>query len=75
MKSKEGLLNLSADELSGKLTELQDELANLKLQQATHQITNPMRIRSVRRDIARVKTLQSEHGKGIRVVKSQEKEK
>ena len=75
MKSKEVLLNLSADELSGKLMELQEEMANLKLQQATHQITNPMRIRSVRRDIARIKTLQAEYGIGIRVAKSQEKEK
>lgn len=75
MKSKELLLNLSAGELSGKLIELQEEMANLKLQQATHQITNPMRIRSVRRDLARIKTLQAEYDNGIRVAKSQEKEK
>ena len=75
MKSKEGLLNLSAEELAGKLTELQEEMANLKLQQATHQIANPMRIRSVRRDIARIKTMQVEYDKGIRVANSEKKEK
>jgi large subunit ribosomal protein L29 len=75
MKTKEALLNLAADELSGKLTELQEEMANLKLQQATHQITNPLRIRSIRHDIARIKTMQTEYAQGIRVAKSEEKEK
>ena len=74
MKSKDEILNLSQDELAGKLEELREEMANLKLQQATHQITNPMRIRIVRRDIARIKTLQSEYEKNIRVAKLEEKE-
>jgi len=66
MKNRDEILNLSPTELSGKLTELQEEMANLKLQQATHQISNPLRIRLVRRDIARIETLQSEFDKGIR---------
>jgi large subunit ribosomal protein L29 len=74
MKTKDDILNLTPDELSGKLNELKEEMANLKLQQATHQITNPMRIRTVRRDIARIRTLQSEYEKNIRVVKTEEKE-
>jgi large subunit ribosomal protein L29 len=74
MKSKEEILNLSPDELNEKLTELQEEMANLKLQQATHQITNPMRIRTVRRHIARIRTLQAEFASGIRTVKKAEKE-
>lgn len=73
MKSKENLLSLSADELKTKLTELREEMGNLQLQKATHQITNPLRIRIVRRDIARVKTLLSEHEKGIRKAKLEEK--
>jgi large subunit ribosomal protein L29 len=74
MKSKEEILNLSQEELSDKLVELQEEMANLKLQQATHQITNPMRIRIVRRHIARIRTLQSEFEKGVRTLEKVEKE-
>ena len=74
MKNRDEILNLSPNELSGKLTELQEEMANLKLQQATHQISNPLRIRLVRRDIARIETLQSEYDKGIRSFNKSEKE-
>ena len=74
MKNRDEILNLLPNELSGKLTELQEEMANLKLQQATHQITNPLRIRLVRRDIARIETIQSEYDKGIRSTNKSEKE-
>ena len=73
MKSTDVILNLSSDELKSKLAELQDEMANLQLQKSTHQITNPMRIRVVRRDIARVKTLINAYKKGIRKAKVEEK--
>ena len=56
MKSKDGIMGLTAAELDAKLIELHEEMGNLQLQQATHQITNPLRIRLVRRDIARTKT-------------------
>lgn len=48
---------LSEDELQEKLQELKTELFNLRFQSATGQLENPMRIRTVRRDIARVKTI------------------
>ena len=73
MKSRDEILNLSPDELEPKLIELQGEMENLQLQKATHQITNPLRIRMVRRDIARVMTLMNEHKKGIRKIKVEEK--
>ncbi len=41
-----------------RLAELQEELFKLRFQFATRQLTNTARIRTVRRDIARVKTLQ-----------------
>jgi len=41
-----------------RLRELSEELFKLRFQFATRQLTNTARIRSVRRDIARVKTLQ-----------------
>ncbi len=57
MKSREDYSNLGLDELKERLSERVEELENLRLQQATHQISNPLRIRYVRRDIARLKTL------------------
>lgn len=57
------LRDLSDEELRGKLRELQEELFNLRFQLATGQIENVGRIRTVRRDIARLKTIQ--HQKGL----------
>lgn len=57
MKSIENYNELTLDEINEKLEERIAELENLRVQQATHQITNPMRIRYVRRDIARIKTI------------------
>ena len=73
MKSRDELLNLSPDELGSKLVELQSEMENLQLQKATHQLTNPLRIRTVRRDIARVMTLINEHKTGIRKINVEKK--
>ncbi len=56
MKSQENYTELSAEELNDRLNERVEELENLRMQQATHQITNPIRIRFIRRDIARIKT-------------------
>lgn len=44
-------------DLNKKLTELKEELFNLRFQLAVNQLENPMRIRAVKRDIARVKTI------------------
>ncbi|NLX94007.1 MAG: 50S ribosomal protein L29 [Clostridiales bacterium] len=49
---------LSAKELDAKLLELKDELFKLRFQQAINQLDNPMRINVVKKDIARVKTIQ-----------------
>jgi large subunit ribosomal protein L29 len=57
MKAAE-LRNLSDEESRAKLRELQEELFNLRFQLATGQIENVSRIRTVRRDIARLKTIQ-----------------
>jgi large subunit ribosomal protein L29 len=59
MKAAE-LRDLSAEELREKLRELQEELFNLRFQLATGQIENVSRIRAVRRDIARLKTVQQQ---------------
>ena len=56
MKANE-FRQLSTQELGSKLAELKSELFNLRFQLATGQLDNPMRIKSVRKDIARVKTI------------------
>jgi large subunit ribosomal protein L29 len=51
------LSELSEEELAGKEADLKGELFKLRFQAATGQLDNPMRIRDVKRDIARVKTV------------------
>ncbi len=51
---------LTVDELQRKENDLRKELFNLRFQLATGEIENPMRIRTVRKDIARVLTVRSE---------------
>jgi large subunit ribosomal protein L29 len=46
----------SADERTAKLREWTQALFNLRLQKATGQLENPMKIRQLRREIARLKT-------------------
>ena len=48
---------LSLDELRAKETELIEEIFHLKLRRATGQLANPMRRRTARRELARVKTI------------------
>ena len=50
----------TADQLSEQLHELKREAFNLRFQAATNQLERPARIKEVRRDIARIKTLQTE---------------
>ncbi|GJE02251.1 MULTISPECIES: 50S ribosomal protein L29 [Methylobacterium] len=61
MKSSQRQSDLSAlspDQLSEELVNLKKEQFNLRFQRATGQLENVARIREVRRDIARVRTLQ-----------------
>ncbi len=48
---------LNEQELEEKVKELKEELFNLRFQEATGQLENVMRIKEVRRSIARVKTV------------------
>ncbi|MGB7654698.1 MAG: 50S ribosomal protein L29 [Novosphingobium sp.] len=50
----------SDDQLSADLADLKREAFNLRFQAATNQLERPARIKEVRRDIARIKTLQAE---------------
>ncbi|MGI5997129.1 50S ribosomal protein L29 [Lutispora thermophila] len=48
---------MSSNELEQKLLELKGELFNLRFQMATGQLENPMRVREVKKNIARIKTI------------------
>ena len=51
------------DQLVEQLAELKREQFNLRFQSATNQLERPARIREVRREIARIKTLQGERAR------------
>jgi len=57
-----GLSQQSVEELRAKLAELTEEQFNLRFRSATEAIENPMKFRTVRRDIARVKTVLRQKG-------------
>lgn len=70
MKAQE-LREMTEEELTNKVKELNNELFNLKFQSATGQIENPMSVRSVRREIARIKTILKEKELGINSTKGE----
>ena len=59
MKAAE-LRESTIEELGRKEQDLRRELFNLRFQQATGEIENPMRIRAIKKDIARVLTIANE---------------
>jgi len=65
MKMEE-IKQLSLDELEIRLEDSEEEYENLRIQHSTHQLDNPLRIRMVRRDIARIKTVIHEYESGTR---------
>ncbi|HHV26603.1 MAG: 50S ribosomal protein L29 [Clostridiaceae bacterium] len=64
MKANE-IRELTDQELNNRLLELKSELFNLRFQLATGQLDNPKRIKAIRKDIARVKTVSRERELGI----------
>ena len=56
MKANE-IRKLSAAELDSKLADLKKDLFMLRMQHATNQLDNPLRIADVKKDIARIKTI------------------
>jgi len=59
MKAKE-LRERSSEELNKSLSDLEEQLFKLRFQKSTGQIENPVKIREVRKDIARVLTVINE---------------
>jgi large subunit ribosomal protein L29 len=64
MKAKE-LVELTTAEIEQKLAQYKEELFNLRFQSATGQLDNPARLRQVRKNIARCKTILRERELGI----------
>lgn len=65
MKAKE-IREMNETELNKQLSDLKSELFNLRFQLATGQLENPVRIRTVRKDIARIKTIMREQELGMK---------
>lgn len=63
MKASE-FRKMSSDELNEKLVGLKKDLFFLRMQHATNQLDNPLKIRETKRDIARVKTVLAELAAG-----------
>jgi large subunit ribosomal protein L29 len=53
----EELRGLSATEMAQKKRELIDEIFHLRLKRGTNQLENPMKLRQVKRDLARIETV------------------
>lgn len=64
LKTKE-IRQMSDDQLVKKESELKNELFNLRFQLATGQLDNPQKIKVIKRDIARVKTIITERAMKI----------
>jgi large subunit ribosomal protein L29 len=62
-KKIEDLRAQTEDQLSDQLGNLKREAFNLRFQAATSQLEKPSRVKEVRRDIARIKTLQNERSR------------
>ena len=65
-KAAQALRDMNDDELLGKLREAKEELFNLRFQAATGQLESHGRLRSVKKDIARIYTVVRERELGIR---------
>jgi len=68
LKSKifvEEIVKLDLTELESALTDAKKELFNLRFQNATNQLDNTARIKEVRKNIARIKTIQTQKQIGL----------
>ncbi|MXO85608.1 50S ribosomal protein L29 [Altererythrobacter aurantiacus] len=70
MAKIEDLRTKSDDQLTQQLTDLKKEQFNLRFQAATNQLEAPSRIRQVRREIAQIKTLQTQRTKAAAAEKT-----
>ncbi|HBG45623.1 MAG TPA: 50S ribosomal protein L29 [Deltaproteobacteria bacterium] len=55
---------MTLEDLKAKGSELEKELFSLRMRHATSQLENPLRLRALRRDIARMRTIAAEKERG-----------
>ncbi len=65
--------DLSIEEVEHRLREIEEELLNLNLRRRVQKLANPLRMRVLRRDRARLKTVLHEHRAGIREISASSK--
>jgi large subunit ribosomal protein L29 len=58
--------DLSDDEVTSRIAELEEERFRLRFRSATETLDNPLRLRTIRKDIARLKTILRERAVGVR---------
>ena len=66
MIKMEEIKQMPLEQLKIRLQDAEEELSNLQFQLALRQLDNPLKIRFVRRDVARLKTVIQEYGLGLR---------
>lgn len=64
----EKIRSLEAEEIETRIKGLEEELFNLRFRNAMKQLDNPLEIRNIRRDIARLKTALHEHRLGLKTL-------
>ncbi len=65
MEKLERLRELSREELMQKIAEHKEEIFNLRLSRSSKELDNPIRLRALRRQLARIKTILREDGLGV----------
>jgi large subunit ribosomal protein L29 len=69
-KEKKTLNNLSLDELKTKSVEIEEQLFKLKMQKATGQLANTATIRMVRKELAQVRTFETQKLKAAQIARA-----
>lgn len=65
------LREMTRDELVAKRNDLQDELFNLNMRKSIKPLDNPLRLRTIRREIGQIMTVLTEDAKGLRKLSSE----
>jgi large subunit ribosomal protein L29 len=64
----ESLRDMTQEELLQKKHELKEDLFNLRLRKSMKELDNPLRLRTLKRDIARIETILTEDKRGIKSI-------
>jgi len=71
----EQIRDMTKDEILQKKAEIEEEVFNLRLQKSTKQLDNPLKLRTLRRDLSRINTALREDELGLRKLAQGSKEK